>query len=68
MKQWMRITLPNLFTLGSMFCGVSAIFYCIDGFNTVISDPGRAAWLLIAAALLDGIDGKVARISQGTSR
>ena len=51
-----------------MFCGVSAIFYCIDGFNTVISDPGRAAWLLIAAALLDGIDGKVARISQGTSR
>ena len=68
MKQWIRITLPNLFTLGSIFCGVSAIFYCIDGFNTVISDPGRAAWLLIAAALLDGIDGKVARISQGTSR
>ena len=68
MKQWMRIALPNLFTLGSIFCGVSAIFYCIDGFNAVTGDPGRAAWLLIAAALLDGIDGKVARISQGTSR
>jgi CDP-diacylglycerol--serine O-phosphatidyltransferase len=64
----MRFTLPNLFTLGSIFCGVSAVFYCIDGFNAATGDPARAAWLIIAAALLDGIDGKVARFSQGTSR
>lgn len=68
MKQWVRITLPNMFTLGSIFCGVSAIFYCIDGFNDMIGDAGRAAWLIIAAALLDAVDGKVARFSQGTSR
>lgn len=68
MKHWMRLTLPNLFTLGSIFCGVSAIFYCIDGFNETTGDPARAAWLIIAAALLDAIDGKVARFSQGTSR
>jgi len=68
MKRWMRMTLPNIFTLGSIFCGVSAIFYCIDGFNEMIGDPARAAWLIIAAALLDAIDGKVARFSQGTSR
>tara|TARA_B100000029_G_scaffold515076_1_gene620403 strand:+ start:14717 stop:15475 length:759 start_codon:yes stop_codon:yes gene_type:complete len=67
MKQWMRVALPNVFTLGSIFCGVSAIFYCIDGFNSLTGDPGRAPWLIIAAALLDCIDGKIARFSQGAT-
>ncbi|MBM3265216.1 MAG: CDP-diacylglycerol--serine O-phosphatidyltransferase [candidate division Zixibacteria bacterium] len=68
MKHWMRLTLPNLFTLGSLFSGVSAVFYCIDGFNQTTADPARAAWLIIAAALLDAVDGKVARYSKATSR
>lgn len=68
MKQWIRMSLPNIFTLGSIFCGTSAIFYCIDGFNEAAADPARAAWLIIAAALLDAVDGKVARFSQSTSR
>ena len=68
MKNWVRVALPNVFTLGSIFCGVSAIFYCIDGFNALTGDPGRAPWLIIAAALLDSIDGKVARYSQGATR
>ena len=68
MKTWMRFTLPNLVTLGSLFCGITAIFYCIDGFNATMGDPARAAWLIIASALLDGIDGKVARYSKGSSR
>lgn len=68
MKTWMRFTLPNMVTLGSLFCGVTAIFYCIDGFNATSGDPARAAWLIIAAALLDGLDGKVARFSKGASR
>ena len=68
MKNWVRVALPNVFTLGAIFCGVSAIFYCIDGFNALTGDPGRAPWLIIAAALLDSIDGKVARYSQGATR
>lgn len=68
MKQWARLAFPNLFTLGSIFCGVASILYSIDGFNENTSDPARAAWLIIAAALLDAIDGKVARFSHGTSR
>lgn len=68
MKRWMRFALPNLFTLGSIFCGVSAVFYCIDGFNEITGDPRRAAWLIMAAALLDAIDGRVARFSHGASR
>lgn len=68
MKRWLRMAFPNLFTLGSIFCGVSAIFYCIDGFNEETGAPARAAWLIIAAALLDAVDGRVARLSQATSR
>ena len=67
MKQWRRVALPNVFTLGSIFCRVSANFYCIDGFNSLTGDPGRAPWLIIAAALLDCIDGKIARFSQGAT-
>lgn len=68
MKQWARVAFPNVFTVGSIFCGVASILYSIDGFNELASDPVRAAWLILAAALLDAIDGKVARFSHGTSR
>ena len=44
MKLWMRVALPNVFTLGSIFCGVSAIFYCIDGFNALTGDPGPVSY------------------------
>ncbi|MBI4553445.1 MAG: CDP-diacylglycerol--serine O-phosphatidyltransferase [Candidatus Latescibacteria bacterium] len=68
MKRWARVAFPNLFTLGSIYCGVASILYSIDGFNGTAGDPARAAWLIIAASLLDAIDGKVARFSHGTSR
>ena len=49
--------LPNLFTSASLFLGFYAIVQVMDGrFN-------RAAMAVIGAALCDGLDGKVARLT-----
>lgn len=54
--------LPNLFTTGSLFCGFYAIISSIDG------NFHRAAILVIIACVLDGLDGKIARFTNTTSR
>jgi len=54
--------LPNLFTTGSLFCGFYAIISSIDG------NFHRAAILIIIACVLDGLDGKIARFTNTTSR
>ena len=48
--------IPNIFTVLNMFLGFSAIILIISG------DPIRAAWVVFAAAMLDGFDGKLARL------
>lgn len=56
-----RYLVPNLVTLGNMFCGYLAIFY---------SGSGRfekAIWAIAIAILLDGLDGRVARKLSATS-
>ena len=54
--------LPNLFTSASLGCGFYAIVQVMNGrFN-------YAAMAVIAAALFDGIDGKVARLTGTESR
>ena len=49
--------LPNLFTTGAMFAGFYAIVAGILGFYT------HAAIAVFVAALLDGMDGRVARLT-----
>ena len=49
--------LPNLVTTGAMFAGFYAIIACIDGRYT------DAAVSVFIAALLDGMDGRVARLT-----
>jgi CDP-diacylglycerol--serine O-phosphatidyltransferase len=57
-----RTLLPNLITLLALCAGLTAIRLAAEG---------RFDWALagvVAAALLDGIDGRIARMMKGTSR
>lgn len=54
--------LPTLFTVGNLFCGYLSVFCSIRGtFQT-------AAILIIAAAVLDMLDGRIARLTNSASR
>ena len=53
--------LPSLFTLGNMFCGYACVVYAMRGeFET-------AAPFIGFAFLLDGLDGRIARLTGGES-
>jgi len=52
---------PNLLTTGSVLCGFISLIYSFDG-NLQI-----AANLIFASFVLDGLDGRVARITKTTS-
>jgi CDP-diacylglycerol--serine O-phosphatidyltransferase len=53
--------LPTLFTVGNLFCGYLSIWASIRGtFET-------AAALVIAAAVLDALDGRIARLTNSMS-
>ena len=53
--------IPNLLTTGSVLCGFVSIIYSFDGYLTV------AANLILVSFVLDGLDGRVARITKTTS-
>lgn len=54
--------LPTLFTVGNLFCGYLSVWCSIRGtFQT-------AAILIIAAAVLDMLDGRIARLTNSASR
>ena len=53
--------LPALFTLGNIFCG----YLALDA--AVAAEFYRAATLLFVAGILDGLDGRVARLTGATS-
>ncbi len=53
--------LPNLFTTGALFAGFSAIVQATKG------DFELAAILIFVAMVLDGLDGRVARMTNTTS-
>ncbi|MBO0734302.1 MAG: phosphatidylcholine/phosphatidylserine synthase [Methylocapsa sp.] len=58
----LRVILPNLVTLLALCLGLTAIRFAIDRqFETAIV-------AVIAAAILDGLDGRLARVLRGTSR
>jgi len=54
--------LPNIFTSLNIFCGFYAIVAAIDGHFVA------AAWVIIIAAVFDGLDGKIARATNTTSK
>lgn len=60
--------LPNLFTAGSLFCGMLAIFkvYSSEG-HLGDGQLGEACWLVALAAVLDLADGAIARLTHTTS-
>lgn len=53
--------LPNLFTTGALFCGFYAVVSGMDG------NFGHAAVAIFLAMLLDGMDGRVARMTNTQS-
>jgi len=58
----LRIILPNLVTLLALCMGLTAIRFAADGQFEI------AVIAVIAAAILDGLDGRLARALRGTSR
>ena len=56
-----RYLLPNILTLGGVCLGISSIKFSIDG------NFGLAVTLILFAAILDALDGRIARLINGTS-
>jgi CDP-diacylglycerol--serine O-phosphatidyltransferase len=56
-----RYLLPNILTLAGVCLGISSIKFSIDG-NFII-----AVTLILFAAILDALDGRIARLIKGTS-
>jgi CDP-diacylglycerol--serine O-phosphatidyltransferase len=57
-----RYAIPNAVTVGNMFCGFIAIFYASSG------RLEKAVIAILIAILLDGLDGRVARRLNATSK
>ena len=58
----MRFVLPNLVTLLALCLGLTAIRFAADGHYE------NAVLAIIGAAILDGLDGRIARMLDGSSR
>ena len=56
-----RYLLPNILTLGGVCLGISSIKFSIDG------NFSLAVTLILFAAILDALDGRIARLINGTS-
>ncbi len=54
--------LPNLVTTGNLFCGFFATMQSIRG------DYVKASYAIVAAALFDQLDGRLARLTRSTSK
>ncbi len=56
-----RYLLPNILTLGGVCLGISSIKFSIDG------NYSLSVTLILLAAILDALDGRIARLLKGTS-
>jgi CDP-diacylglycerol--serine O-phosphatidyltransferase len=54
--------IPNLVTTANLYCGFSSITSAIH------QDFQTAAWFIVAAAVFDALDGRVARMAKATSK
>lgn len=53
--------IPTLFTVGNMLAGFTSILFSLNG------RIETAGWLILLAGVLDGLDGRVARLAKVTS-
>ena len=58
-----RSIVPNFFTVGNMFSGFLSVIVVISN-----RDLALASWLIVLAAFLDAMDGKVARFTKTSSK
>ena len=56
-----RYLLPNILTIGGVCLGISSIKFSLDG------NYSLAVTLILFAAILDALDGRIARLIKGTS-
>jgi len=56
-----RYLLPNILTIGGVCLGISSIKFSIEGNYNI------AVTLILLAAILDALDGRIARLIKGTS-
>ena len=56
-----KYILPNILTLGGVCLGISSIKFSIDG------NYSLAVIFILLAAILDALDGRIARFVEGTS-
>ncbi len=61
-KQTIVFILPNLLTSASIFSGVFSII------SSIHHDFVQAAWLIVLALVFDGLDGRVARLTNSCSK
>ena len=54
--------LPNFFTASSIFAGIYSIISAVEG-NFVL-----AAWMVLLSLIFDGLDGRVARLTNTCSQ
>ena len=52
---------PSFFTMANMFCGFYSVILATS------QKFSQAAWLIVAAAVLDSLDGKLARMTKSSS-
>ena len=60
-KRGVIYILPNIFTASSIFSGVLSII------NSINSEFVMASWLIILALIFDGLDGRIARLTNTCS-
>lgn len=58
----LRLLIPNVITLVALAVGLTSVRFAIEG------RYDYAALAIIVAAVLDGVDGRIARLLKGTSR
>jgi CDP-diacylglycerol---serine O-phosphatidyltransferase len=60
----LRVLLPNLVTLLSLCSGLTAMRLAVEGEDKL----DKVVYAILIAAVLDGLDGRLARLLKGTSR
>jgi len=61
-KHSIAYILPNLFTSASIFSAILSLIHAVEG------DFTSAAWLIFLALIFDGLDGRVARLTNTCSK
>lgn len=61
MKERLISFVPNIFTLGNMFCGYLSIVFSLTG------QFKDACWIIILGAFFDFLDGSIARLTDSVS-